>query len=238
VVTNIPTAELTKYAANSFLAMKVSYINELANLCEKIGADVHAIARGIGLDGRIGKKFLHPGPGYGGSCFPKDTSSAAHFARLLGSPLEIVEAVIRVNDLQRARMVEKILDAMDGVVDGKTIGALGLSFKPETDDVRDAPAIDILRVLLDRGVEVQAYDPAAMERVSGILPDVRLVGSEYEACQGADALVIFTEWNQFRMLDLERVKRCLRQPVVVDLRNIYEPSAMRAAGFRYSCVGR
>lgn len=238
VVTNIPTAELTKYAANAFLAMKVSYINELANLCEKIGGDVHSIARGIGLDGRIGQKFLHPGPGYGGSCFPKDTSSAAHFARELGSPLEIVEAVIRVNDRQRERMVEKIFGALDGEVRAKRIAALGLSFKPETDDMRDAPSVDILRALIERGAEVQAYDPAAMEHMAKILPEVRLCGSEYEACEDAHALVIITEWNQFRMLDLERMKRCLREPVVVDLRNIYEPSAMRAAGFQYTCVGR
>ncbi|MCC6643026.1 MAG: UDP-glucose/GDP-mannose dehydrogenase family protein [Deltaproteobacteria bacterium] len=238
VVTNVPTAELTKYAANAFLATKISFINELANLCEKIGGDVHDIARGIGLDGRIGQKFLHPGPGYGGSCFPKDTWSAAHFARELGSPLEIVEAVIRVNDLQRARMVAKIETALGGSVSGKRIGVLGLSFKPETDDMRDAPSIDILRVLIERGAQVQAYDPAAMEHTRKILPEVSLCSGEYEACQGADALVIITEWNQFRMLDLDRVKRCMRQPLVVDLRNIYEPSAMRAAGFQYACVGR
>ncbi len=238
VLTNIPTAELTKYAANAFLATKISFINEMANLCEKIGGDVHDIARGIGLDGRIGQKFLHPGPGYGGSCFPKDTSSAAHFARELGSPLEIVEAVIRVNERQRERMVEKIVETLDGSVRGKRIGVLGLSFKPETDDMRDAPSIDILRALLDQGAEIQAYDPAAMDHMSKILPQVRLCGGEYEACQDADALVIITEWNQFRMLDLERVKGCLRQPVVVDLRNIYEPASMRTAGFRYACVGR
>ena len=238
VLTNLPTAELTKYAANAFLAMKVSFINEMANLCERIGGDVHDIARGIGLDGRIGQKFLHPGPGYGGSCFPKDTSSAAHFARELGSPLEIIEAVIRVNDRQRARMVEKIVETMGGDVAGRTIGVLGLSFKPETDDMRDAPSVDILRALLERGAKIQAYDPAAMAHFEKILPQVRLVDGEYKACEGADALVIVTEWNQFRMLDLERVKACLRRPVVVDLRNVYEPSAMRAAGFTYACVGR
>ncbi len=238
VVTNVPTAELTKYAANAFLATKISFINEMANLCERIGGDVHDIARGIGLDGRIGQKFLHPGPGYGGSCFPKDTTSAAHFARELGSPLEIVEAVIRVNELQRARMVAKIEAALGGAVSGRRIGVLGLSFKPETDDMRDAPSIDILRALIERGAQVQAYDPAAMEQTRKILPEVSLCAGEYEACQGADALVIVTEWNQFRMLDLDRVKRCMREPVVVDLRNISEPAAMRAAGFRYACVGR
>jgi len=238
VVTNIATAELTKYAANAFLATKISFINEMANLCEAIGGDVHAIARGIGLDGRIGRKFLHPGPGYGGSCFPKDTSSAAHFARELGSPLQIIEAVIRVNQAQRERMVEKIVDTMGGDVAGQRIGVLGLSFKPETDDMRDAPSVDIIQALLDRGAEVQAYDPAAMEHVEKVLPKVRLCSEEYEACQEADALVIVTEWNQFRALDLARVKRSLRRPVVIDLRNIYEPSAMRAAGFTYTCVGR
>jgi len=238
VVTSVPTAELTKYAANAFLATKISFINEMANLCEKIGGDVHDIARGIGLDGRIGQKFLHPGPGYGGSCFPKDTSSAAHFARELGSPLEIVEAVIRVNELQRARMVAKIEAALGGAVSGKRIGVLGLAFKPETDDMRDAPSVDILRALIERGAQVQAYDPAAMEQTRKILPEVSLCAGEYEACQGADVLVIVTEWNQFRMLDLDRVKRSMREPVVVDLRNIYEPSAMRAAGFQYACVGR
>lgn len=238
VLTNIATAELTKYAANSFLAMKISFINEMANLCEKIGGDVHDIARGIGLDGRIGQKFLHPGPGYGGSCFPKDTSSAAHFARAIGSPLEIIEAVIRVNDLQRERMVDKIVTTLGGSVAGRTVGVLGLSFKPETDDLRDAPSVDILRALIERGAEVQAFDPAAMKHFGKLLPEVRLVDDEYEACQDADALVIMTEWNQFRMLDLVRVKACLRQPVVVDLRNVYEPTAMRAAGFTYACVGR
>jgi len=238
VLTNIPSAELTKYAGNAFLAVKISFINEIANLCEKIGADVHAIARGIGLDKRIGSKFLHPGPGFGGSCFPKDTRSAAHFARELGEELEIVEAVIRVNERQRARMVEKITAALDGTVEGKTIGVLGLSFKPETDDMRDAPAVDILQSLLGHGARVRAYDPAAMENAARVLPEVTMCQNEYDACEGADALVIVTEWNQFRMLDLDRVKSLLRQPVVVDLRNVYEPEPMRAAGFKYSCVGR
>ena len=238
VLTNIPSAELTKYAGNAFLAVKISFINEIANLCEKIGADVHAIARGIGLDKRIGGKFLHPGPGFGGSCFPKDTRSAAHFARELGEELEIVEAVIRVNEHQKARMVDKITHALDGTVEGKTIGVLGLSFKPETDDMRDAPAVDILKSLLGRGARVRAYDPAAMENAARLLPEVTMCQNEYDACDGADALVIVTEWNQFRMLELDRVKSLLRHPVVVDLRNVYEPEPRRAAGFKYVCVGR
>jgi UDPglucose 6-dehydrogenase len=238
VITNIQTAELTKYAANAFLATKISFINEIANLCEKIDGDVHAISRGIGLDKRIGGKFLHPGPGYGGSCFPKDTSSAAYFAREAGSPLEIIEATIRVNEIQRARMVDKIEAALGGEVTGKTVAALGISFKPETDDIRDAPALHILKSLLDKGAHVRAYDPVAMPNAAKELPDVDYCKNTYEACEGADALVLITEWNQFRMLDLDRVKGLLRERLVIDLRNIYEPTAMRAAGFRYVCVGR
>jgi UDPglucose 6-dehydrogenase len=238
LVTDIATAELTKYAANAFLATKISFINEMANLCEKVGADVHSIARGIGLDRRIGRKFLHAGPGFGGSCFPKDTRSIAHFAREVGQELEIVESVIRVNERQRERMVEKIVDALDGDIDGRTIGVLGLSFKPETDDMRDAPALDIIRGLEKRGARIRAYDPQAMREASKLLPDLATCDDAYEACSGADALVLVTEWNQFRMLDLARIKSLLRQPVIVDLRNIYEPGPMREAGFRYFCVGR
>jgi UDPglucose 6-dehydrogenase len=238
VLTNIATAELCKYAANAFLATKISFINEMANLCERIGGDVHAIARGIGLDGRIGTKFLHPGPGFGGSCFPKDTSSAAHFARELGEELSIVEATIRVNERQRTRMIEKITTALGGQVSGKTIGVLGLSFKPETDDMRDAPAVDILRGLLGRGAAVRAFDPVAMPNAAKLLPGVTMCKDEYEAIEQADCLVLVTEWNQFRMLDLDRVKSLMRQPIVVDLRNVYEPEPMRAAGFVYVCVGR
>jgi UDPglucose 6-dehydrogenase len=238
VLTNIPTAELTKYAANAFLAMKVSFINEFANLCEAIGGDVHAIARGIGLDRRIGQKFLHPGPGFGGSCFPKDTRSAAHHARELGERLEIIEAVIRVNERQRQRMLGKVLEALEGEPRGRTVGVLGLSFKPETDDMREAPSLDIVRGLLERGAAVRAFDPVAAQPASRLLPEVILCKDAYQACEDADALVIVTEWNQFRMLDLARVRKLLRRPVVVDLRNIYDPEAMRAAGFRYFCVGR
>jgi UDPglucose 6-dehydrogenase len=238
LMTDIPTAELTKYAANAFLATKISFINEIANLCEKVGADVHSIARGIGLDRRIGPKFLHAGPGFGGSCFPKDTRSVAHFAREIGQELEIIESVIRVNERQRERMVEKVVEALDGDIDGRTIGILGLSFKPETDDMRDAPALDIIRGLEKRGARIRAYDPQAMREASKLLPDLTTCDDPYEACTGADALVLITEWNQFRMLDLARIRSLLRQPVVVDLRNIYEPEPMREAGFRYFCVGR
>ncbi len=238
VITNIATAELTKYAANSFLAVKISFINEMANLCEEIGGDVHAIARGIGLDRRIGPKFLHPGPGFGGSCFPKDTRSAASFARQVGLQLEIVEAVIRVNEQQRDRMVEKITRALGGDARGKTVAVLGLSFKPETDDMRDAPSVDILRKLQQQGATIRAFDPVAMANAARELPDVTLCKNEYEACENADALVLMTEWNQFRMLDLARVQTLLREPVVVDLRNVYDPVSMRKAGFRYDSVGR
>jgi UDPglucose 6-dehydrogenase len=238
VITNIPTAELTKYAANAFLATKISFINEIANLCERIGGDVHGVARGMGLDRRIGSKFLHPGPGFGGSCFPKDTRSAVHFAQAFGERLEIVEAVLRVNERQRTRMVDKICEALDGEVAGRVLGVLGLSFKPETDDMREAPSIDIVRALVARGAQVRAYDPAAMEHAAPLLPGVKMCEDAYQTCEGADALVIVTEWNQFRMLDLERVAKLLRQPVIVDLRNVYEPATLRRQGFRYTSVGR
>jgi len=238
VITNIATSELTKYAANSFLATKISFINEMANLCERVGADVQLLARGIGLDGRIGPKFLHAGPGFGGACFPKDTRSAAHFAREVGESLEIIEAVIRVNQEQRARMVDKIAGALGDDLTGATIAVLGLSFKPETDDMRDAPAVDIIRGLQARGAHVRAFDPVAMPRAGELLPDVTLCKDAYEACQNADALVLVTEWNQFRMLDVERVRKLLRRPVLIDLRNVYEPGSLREAGFDYVSVGR
>jgi UDPglucose 6-dehydrogenase len=238
VVTNIPTAELAKYAANAFLATKISFINEMANVCERIDADVHALARGIGLDKRIGHKFLHPGPGFGGSCFPKDTRSAAVFAREVGERLQVVEAVIEVNERQRARMLDKIVTALGGEAQGKTVGVLGLSFKPETDDMREAPSVDIIAGLEERGASVRAFDPVAMAVAEKLMPTVTMCEDSYEACEGADALVIMTEWNQFRMLDLERIKSLMQAPVVVDLRNVYEPAQMRAAGLRYVCVGR
>jgi UDPglucose 6-dehydrogenase len=238
VLTNVVTAELIKYAANAFLATKISFINEFANLSERVGADVHDVARAIGLDNRIGSKFLHPGPGFGGSCFPKDTLSVAHFAREQGSDLRIVDAVIEVNENQRQRMVEKIIAVLDGDVAGKRIGVLGLSFKPETDDMRDSPAVAVICGLLERGAAIQAYDPQAMEVAAKELPEVALCGDAYAACENADALVIVTEWNQFRMLDLDRVKSLLRSPIIVDLRNVYDPTPMRDAGFTYVCVGR
>jgi UDPglucose 6-dehydrogenase len=238
VQTNTATAELTKYAANAFLATKISFINEIANLCEVVGADVHSISRGIGLDRRIGSKFLHPGPGYGGSCFPKDTRSAAHFAREAGCELAIVEAVIRVNAHQREHMIAKITKALDGDVRGRMIGILGLSFKPETDDIRDSPALDIIRGLQKMGARTQAYDPQAMEEASALFPDLVTCEDAYEAARDADALVLATEWNQFRMLDMMRIKSLLKRPLIVDLRNIYEPKPMREAGFEYVCVGR
>jgi UDPglucose 6-dehydrogenase len=238
LLTSVVTAELTKYAANSFLATKISFINEIANLCEEVGADVHDISRGIGLDRRIGSKFLHPGPGFGGSCFPKDTRSAAYFAREAGAPLQIVESVIEVNRVQQERMIDKVQGLLGGDVQGKTIGMLGLSFKPETDDMRDSPAVAIIEGLESRGARVRAYDPEAMEEARKLVPNVELCEDSYDACRGADALVIVTEWNQFRMLDLTRVKELLRQPLIADLRNIYEPGPMRDAGFSYVSVGR
>jgi UDPglucose 6-dehydrogenase len=238
VITNIPTSELTKYAANAFLATKISFINEMANLCERIGGDVQAVARGIGLDKRIGSKFLHAGPGFGGSCFPKDTRSAAHFARQAGEAFEIVEAVIRVNEKQRERMVEKIAAALGGELRGRSIAMLGLSFKPETDDIRDAPALGIVRGLQAAGAAVRAFDPVAMANAARELPGLTLCKNEYDCCEGADALVLVTEWNQFRMLDLARVRALLREPVIVDLRNVYDPAAMERQGFRYVSVGR
>jgi len=238
VATNIVTAELCKYAANAFLATKISFINEMANMCERVGADVQGIARAMGLDQRIGSKFLHAGPGFGGSCFPKDTRSAVHFARELGERFEVIEAALNVNQRQRLRMVEKIEGAIGGDFSGKMVGVLGLSFKPETDDMRDAPSVDIIHEMQRRGAHVRAFDPVAMSKAAADLPDVVLCKSAYETCEGAEALVLVTEWNQFRMLDLERIRRTLRHPVVVDLRNVYHPGAMREAGFHYVSVGR
>ncbi|MEE2673484.1 MAG: UDP-glucose/GDP-mannose dehydrogenase family protein [Myxococcota bacterium] len=238
VLTNVPTAELSKYAANAFLATKISFINEISNVCEEVDGNVQHIARAMGLDRRIGPKFLHAGPGYGGSCFPKDTRSAAFFARELGLDFRIVEATIEVNTAQRERMVEKIVSALSGDVSGKKVGVLGLSFKPETDDIREAPAGDIVSALLERGAEVRAYDPAAMKEMGERIPSMSLCKDAYEVCEGADALVIVTEWNEFRMLDFERIRNLLSEPIVVDLRNIYDPASMTAAGFQYTSVGR
>lgn len=238
VVTGLATAELTKYASNAFLATKVSFINEIADLCEAMDADVQVVARAMGLDGRIGAKFLHAGPGFGGSCFPKDTRGAAHFARAAGERLEIVEAVINVNEARPRRMIDKIKKAVGGELAGRRIGVLGLSFKPETDDVREAPALRIIRGLLGEGAEVRAFDPVAMAPAAFVLSGFTCCEDAYQVCKGADALVLATEWNQFRMLDLGRVRELLARPVLVDLRNIYEPEALRAAGFEYLSVGR
>ncbi len=238
VETDVRSAELSKYAANAFLATKISFINEISVLCEEIGGDVQAIARVMGLDRRIGKKFLHAGPGFGGSCFPKDTVSAAHFARELGHELSIVEASIRVNERQRQRMIEKIVSALDGEVDGKTVAVLGLSFKPETDDMRDAPAIVIIRGLLDRGASIRAYDPAAMAEAGRIIPEMVLCKDLYEALTDAEVMVIITEWNEFRMIDLARAGELMAESRMVDLRNIYDGERLAEAGFEYWGVGR
>ncbi len=237
VITTVETAELIKYAANAFLATKISFINEIANLCDSVGADVHDVARAIGMDNRIGRKFLHAGPGFGGSCFPKDTRALVQLARAHGTESLIVSAVVEVNERQRRLMIEKI-ERLLGNLRGKEIAVLGLAFKPETDDMREAPAVDIVRALLERGARVRAYDPVAIDAARKVLPDITYAADEYAAVEGADALVFVTEWNQFRALDMERIRRLLRQPKIADLRNIYEPEAMRALGFDYVGVGR
>lgn len=237
VLTSLEAAELTKYAANAFLATKISFINEIANLCESIGCDVHDVARAIGMDRRIGSKFLHPGPGFGGSCFPKDTQALASVAQQFGRESLIVDAVIEVNRRQRQAMVPKI-EKLVGPLAGKTIAILGLAFKPETDDMREAPAIDIISGLLERGAKVRAYDPVAMTEAAEVLADVDYVADEYEAVTNADALVFVTEWNQFRALDMRRIRDLMRAPRIADLRNIYEPADMRELGFEYVGVGR
>ena len=237
VVTSLEAAELTKYAANAFLATKISFINEIANLCESIGCDVHDVARAIGMDRRIGSKFLHPGPGFGGSCFPKDTQALASLARQFGRDSMIVDAVIEVNRRQRLAMIPKIEELL-GDLKGKTVAILGLAFKPETDDMREAPAIDIISGLLERGATIRAYDPVAMTEAAKVLPEVSFARDEYEAVTDADALVFVTEWNQFRALDMGRVRDLMKSPRIADLRNIYDPADMRALGFEYVGVGR
>ncbi len=238
VMTTVETAELIKYASNAFLAVKISFINEMANLCDAIGANVVDLARGMGLDGRIGPKFLHPGPGYGGSCFPKDTLALLRIAQENGEACRIVEAAVEVNAAQQARMVKKIRDALGGDVAGKTIAALGLTFKPETDDLRESPPLAILPPLFEKGARIQCHDPVAIEAARQICPDFIYCSSAYEACQGADAVVLFTEWNQYRALDLARLRAAMRTPIFVDLRNVYRPEKMRRAGFQYYGVGR
>lgn len=232
------SAELIKYAANAFLATKITFINEIADLCEKVGGDVQDVARGIGLDNRIGSKFLHAGPGYGGSCFPKDTLALLKTAEDCDSPLRVVEAVAKVNDSRKRAMGRKVIDALGENPRGKRVALLGLTFKPNTDDMRDAPSIAIAQALLDAGVEVVAYDPEGMAVAAPIMPDVTMATSAYEALEGADAVAIVTEWDAFRALDLERMKQALKAPVVVDLRNVYEPADMRSRGFAYTSIGR
>ncbi len=232
------SAELIKYAANAFLATKITFINEIADLCEKVGGDVQDVARGIGLDGRIGSKFLHAGPGYGGSCFPKDTLALLKTSEDYDSPLRVVEAVAKANDSRKRAMGRKVIEALGDAPRGKRVAMLGLTFKPNTDDMRDAPSIAVAQALLDAGVEVVAYDPEGMALAAPIMPNVTMANSAYEALEGADAVAIVTEWDAFRALDLERMKQALKAPVVVDLRNIYEPADMRSRGFAYTSIGR
>ena len=232
------TAELIKYASNAFLAAKITFINEIADLCECVGADVQDVARGMGLDNRIGAKFLHAGPGFGGSCLPKDTSALIKTAQDHGTQLRLVETVAAVNEQRKRAMARKVVAALDGTIRGKTIGVLGLTFKPNTDDTRDSPAIPLITALTDLGAVVRAYDPAGMEQAKPLLPEVSYCDSVYDAAEGADAIVIATEWEQFRALDLERLRHAMAQPLIVDLRNVYRADQMRRANFRYVAIGR
>jgi UDPglucose 6-dehydrogenase len=232
------TAELIKYAANAFLATKITFINEVADLCEKVGADVQEVARGIGLDNRIGGKFLHPGPGFGGSCFPKDTLALIKTGQDFAAPLRIVETVAAVNDQRKRAMARKVAGALGGKLRGKTIAVLGLTFKPNTDDLREAPSIPLVTALKDMGAKVRAYDPAGMAHADGEFPDVTFADGPYTCAEGADALVIVTEWEQFRALDLDRIKQSMKQPVLIDLRNVYRPDEMAELGFVYDSIGR
>jgi UDPglucose 6-dehydrogenase len=241
--TDIETAELIKYAANAFLATKITFINEIADLCEVVGADVQDVARGIGLDGRIGRKFLHAGPGFGGSCFPKDCRALVRTAReargeVSGTGLAIVETVLRVNEARKRRMADKIIAACGGDLVGKTLAVLGLTFKPNTDDMRDSPSLEILPRLVEAGACIRAFDPEGMVEAEKLMPDIVYCRDAYHAMEGADALVLLTEWNEFRALDLGRVRYLLATPLVIDLRNIYRPDEMAAAGLIYVSVGR
>jgi UDPglucose 6-dehydrogenase len=232
------TAELIKYAANAFLATKITFINEIADLCEKVGADVQEVARGIGLDNRIGPKFLHAGPGYGGSCFPKDVRALIKTAQDQEVPLRILEAVAAVNDTRKRAMARKVSAMFGGTLRGKTVAVLGLTFKPNTDDMREAPSISVIAALQDMGARVRVFDPAGMEQAKAVLKDVTYCDSAYDCADGADALVIATEWEQFRALDLERLRDQMACPVVMDLRNVYRPEDMARHGFAYACIGR
>jgi UDPglucose 6-dehydrogenase len=238
IFTAVETAELTKYAANSFLATKISFINEIADLCEQVGADVQDVAKGIGLDGRIGRKFLHAGPGYGGSCFPKDCLALVRTAQEAGAPVSIVETVVAVNDARKDRMAQRIIRACGGSVDGKNIAVLGLTFKPNTDDMRESASLTIIPALQRAGATIRAFDPEGTEEARKLLDGVSFCAGAYDAMEGADAVVIITEWNEFRALDLKRVRALLRSPTVIDLRNIYKPADMAEAGFYYFSIGR
>ncbi|RMG01571.1 MAG: UDP-glucose/GDP-mannose dehydrogenase family protein [Nitrospirae bacterium] len=237
VITDIETAELIKYASNSFLATKISFINEIANLCDRVGADVHVVAKAMGLDRRIGPKFLHPGPGYGGSCFPKDTRALLHIAEENGVELSVVKATVEANERQRELSVSRI-EGLLGGLKGKKVGVLGLSFKPNTNDIREAPSIYIIQRLIEKGASVSAYDPVSMPDMKRIINEVTYKKDPYGVARGADAIVLITEWNEFRSLDLERVRSLMKEPNFVDLRNVYEPEMMKKIGFRYVCVGR
>ncbi|HET7706543.1 MAG TPA: UDP-glucose/GDP-mannose dehydrogenase family protein [Thermoanaerobaculia bacterium] len=238
VVTNVESSELIKYAANGFLATKITFINEIAQVCERVGANVQDVAIGMGLDSRIGPKFLQAGPGFGGSCFPKDSSAMADISRRNGYEFQIMEAVLRVNADIKERMVGKIADALGGNVKGKTIGILGLAFKPETDDMRDSPTIPIIKGLQKQGASIRAYDPQAVENAKAFFENVTYCDTAYTTAEGCDALVIATEWNEFRALNLERIKTALKSPVIIDLRNVYDRVRMRGEGFQYFSVGR
>ena len=238
VITDIATAEMIKYASNAFLATKISFINEMASICDRVGANVHTVAKGMGLDKRIGPKFLHAGPGYGGSCFPKDTRAISQIAHAHGYDFKIVNAVIAVNEARPKEMVAKIVSALHGSVEGKRLGFLGLTFKPNTDDMRESPVIPIIKSLQDQGADVQAYDPAGMEHAKVYLDNIDFKKDLYAAAMGVDGLVLATEWNPFRNIDWKTVKELVKQPIVIDLRNIYEPGRVRANGFSYTSVGR
>ncbi|MBV8061418.1 MAG: UDP-glucose/GDP-mannose dehydrogenase family protein [Alphaproteobacteria bacterium] len=238
VLTSLESAELIKYASNAFLATKITFINEIADLCEKVGADVQTVAKGMGLDGRIGRKFLHAGPGYGGSCFPKDTLALMQTARLNKVPMRLVEATIDVNNNRKKAMAQRVVVACGGSVQGKTMAILGVTFKPNTDDMRDSVSLDVIPALQQAGATIRAYDPVGMKEAAAYFQNVAWCDNAYEAMQGADAAVILTEWNEFRALDITQMKQCLQAPVLVDLRNIYRPDEMREAGFNYVSVGR
>jgi UDPglucose 6-dehydrogenase len=232
------TSELIKYAANAFLAMKITFINEIADLCEAVDADVQQVARGIGLDNRIGSKFLHPGPGYGGSCFPKDTLALVRTAADAGANVQLIETTVRVNDTRKKVMARRVAEALGGKVDGKRVGILGLTFKPNTDDMRDAPSLDVVPALQDLGATIQAFDPEGMHEAAKLLPGIDFKDNPYEVAEGADVLVIMTEWDQFRALDLDRIRKLMKAPVLVDMRNVYRPDEARSRGFAYTSIGR